>query len=779
MRRLAVAVLVLALLVAALAAVATWQFSTLVTPQIARYLGRHGVESLETSAVRWRFNRLRLARVEASGAVDGHAFTLRLTNLDLGYQWWRLFNGSIDSVAIGRVDFHLALAPPGADSPPLDLDLAALLPAAWLGSLPVARLAVDTLAGQVVLPGGRPVALAGRGWRLAGDGLAASVQLRDGALADAVLLLDLQSQGRDPLTAGFGLSSGDRLVASGALTVAGAGEWLALSLQGTLAHAGLVAALADLRAAADPPLAIPAGWPDPLPPLAGESRLALDLRLPARLAGAPADWLARGALTGSVHQHLALAAWPDPGFDALEARLEYRLTAAAEGAEVVFSSPVHIEGRHRGLTLPAPLEGWRDGFPLSLDLGADGPLRVTEAGLTLAGASLAGTLGPDGEAVGIEATVGPLALGEQGARGEGELTLALRREGRPWLAPELAVEAVAEAGGWRFEGTFREPALTLTGSWRGEVEAAGDYRLDARGRAASLLPGLALAASLAPLPAAVELAAGQGEFRYRLDGTPGAAPAQRLRFTLAGMTGLLGGVAVEGASLAGGLAHRHRWQSPEDWRLQVPSLRAGVAVEGLDARLALLPSESLAAGRWAVRGLEAALFGGTLALAAPFEVDLPDPETAFTLVLSNWQLGQVAALYADHGLAGAGVLNGTLPVTLTGEGVAIAGGELASAPPGGTIAYGAGAEVGSGNAQLDMALRLLRNFHYDSLAARADFTTGGDLVLGLRLAGRNPDEFDGRAVNFNINVEENLFDLFKALRLTDEVINRLEKRLQR
>src|SRR5690606_40343442 len=104
---------------------------------------------------------------------------------------------------------------------------------------------------------------------------------------------------------------------------------------------------------------------------------------------------------------------------------------------------------------------------------------------------LAGSLGPDGEAVGIEATVGPLALGEQGARGEGELTLALRREGRPWLAPELALEAVAEAGGWRFEGTFREPALTLTGSWRGEVEAAGDYRLDARGRAASLLPGLA------------------------------------------------------------------------------------------------------------------------------------------------------------------------------------------------------------------------------------------------------------------------------------------------
>src|SRR5690606_41359531 len=110
------------------------------------------------------------------------------------------------------------------------------------------------------------------------------------------------------------------------------------------------------------------------------------------------------------------------------------------------------------------------------------------------------------------------------------------------------------------------------------------------------------------------------------------AAAQRVRLRRAGKTGVRGGVAGAGAGRAGGPAPRHRWQSPEDWRRQVPSLRAGVAVEGLDARLALLPSESLAAGRWAVRGLEAALFGGTLALAAPFEVDLPDPETAFTQI---------------------------------------------------------------------------------------------------------------------------------------------------
>ena len=788
-RRLAIAVLVLGLLPAALVGVATWQFSNLVTPQIARYLGRHGVESLETSAVQWRFNRLRLERVEAAGTRDGHVFTLRLERVDVGYQWWRLFGGSIDSIAVERAEIDFGLAPAAPQGPPPSLDLSSLLPVAWLGRLPVASLAVGEVEGRVVLPGQRVLRLAGQDWRLGGDALRARVQVRDSALADLVLLLDLASRGAGPMTVGLGLSSGDRLVASGALAVASESDagMLGLSFRGELAHGGLVKVLDDLRASgASPVAAIPPAWPVSLPALEGETRLVLELRLPARLTGSPTDWLWGGTLEGTVSQRIALASWPDSGLDRAEARLAYRVAASSEGAEITVDGPIQLLGRHAGLggDFPVPLDEWRHGVPFDLRVTLDGPLLLDARGLALAGATLAGTLGPESQALGLDGTLGAVSVGEQVASATAALTARLSREGRPWLAPRVALAVRLAEGAWLLEGTMGERALTLDGTWRARLGEAGDYRLEVEGRAGSLAPGLALAESLAPLPVAVDLAGGAGKLRYRLEGAPpsvaGRRPpsTQRIDFALSGLTGLVADVALENAGLEGGLVHRRQWQSAGDIRLRIPSAHAGVAIEDIEARLALQPSESLAATRWSVRRLDATLFGGAVRLAEPFAVNFPDPETAFTLVLSNWQLAHIAELYAEHGLAGAGLLSGMLPVRLSAAGVAIEGGELASQQPGGTIAYG-GDDVGSGNQQLDMALRLLRNFHYDTLSARADFAPSGDLVLGLRLAGRNPDEFDGRAVNFNINVEENLFDLFKALRLTDEVINRLEKRLRR
>src|SRR5690606_2337747 len=106
MKKIAIGFLILALLVATLVGIATWQFSSLVTPQIERYLRRHGVETLRTSEVEWRFNRLRMNAVEASTNVDGNQLVVQLHNVDIGYQWWQLFDGNIDSIAIERADIR-------------------------------------------------------------------------------------------------------------------------------------------------------------------------------------------------------------------------------------------------------------------------------------------------------------------------------------------------------------------------------------------------------------------------------------------------------------------------------------------------------------------------------------------------------------------------------------------------------------------------------------------------------------------------------------------------
>ena len=92
--------------------------------------------------------------------------------------------------------------------------------------------------------------------------------------------------------------------------------------------------------------------------------------------------------------------------------------------------------------------------------------------------------------------------------------------------------------------------------------------------------------------------------------------------------------------------------------------------------------------------------------------------------------------------------------------------------------YRSEAPVAVAHEQLAMTLRLLENFHYDKLNVGLEFDPEGRLLLATQLSGRNPDEFNGRQVNFNINLEENLFDLFKVLRLTDQLTRELEKRVQ-
>ena len=77
-----------------------------------------------------------------------------------------------------------------------------------------------------------------------------------------------------------------------------------------------------------------------------------------------------------------------------------------------------------------------------------------------------------------------------------------------------------------------------------------------------------------------------------------------------------------------------------------------------------------------------------------------------------------------------------------------------------------------------MALDLLEDFQYQALSSEVRLDREGQLWLGLALAGSNPSLFDGRSVNFNINLEQNLDPLLQSLRLSDKLVERLEERLK-
>ncbi len=797
MRKLALVLAILALLLAALVGLLTWQFSGLVTPRLESYLAAHGVDALATSEVQWRFNRLRIQDLRASGAVDDIPFDLQLERVDVGYQWWRLFNGTIDRVTVGHAKLNLDLSVDRDERAPAELAIAPLLPQAWLASLPVSTLLVRDLSATLRLPDQRLLGITGSHWRLAGDDLDAALTLRelegaDGSpAADSLLaMVEVASRRDSPLALSVAISSAGRLVANLALSLSPStpqvhtsDESLQLTLRGEADHANLVAALETL-AAAGHSLAMPMAE---LPPVSGQSRLRLALSLPARVSGELIDWLLDAGIAGSARHRLA---WPDPNLGEVRAQLRYRLAGTPRALELHVDRPLVVEGEVPGLgdALPESFVDWRQGAPFHLEVLPGEPVLLRGADLSLASATARLNLGPEGQHLAVEAEATDLTVSDGAIAARLDAEAILHRHAQPLLAPRLRGTVSQREGAWTLAGEVDEARIGMRGQWWASLAADGGYQLSLDGRAGDLPRLLETAGAILPLDLPLALTEGTGQLRYRLDrnmdgvsGEPLTA-TQRLGFNVAGMAGLLRGFALEQVSIEGELVEAGHWQSAGDIHLRVGHLNAGVRVDGIDARVRLMPSPSLEQTIWTVASFEARLFGGDARLEAPFAVRVPITATAFNLVLSDWQLSEIFALYADHGLSGSGVLSGRLPVLLGPEGLTIQGGELASQQPGGTIVYDGGAAgnaVASGNQQLDIALRLLRNFQYDTLAARASFVPSGDLMLGLNLAGRNPDEFGGQAVNFNINVEENLFNLLRALQLTDDVIRRLEDRLRR
>jgi len=395
-------------------------------------------------------------------------------------------------------------------------------------------------------------------------------------------------------------------------------------------------------------------------------------------------------------------------------------------------------------------------------------------------------LGPDNQHVSVNAGLENIVAEQQNLGFDAAISASVSLDQQVLAAPAISAQFQYDGQGWQGLGEVAEESLAFSGQWQAELEDPGAYAVSLKAKIASLPALLAQAGDYTQLPLA--LAEGVGSvINYQLQGSlaesaSGQATNQSLQFELDKLTGLLEGVALQDASLKGTLEYSGSWQSRGRILFKVPALEVGISISEVEMAVQLLPSQSLAQTRWRVQALDAKLFSGAVSLGEPFALNFPLTETRFEMRLSNWQLGAILGLYAEHGLSGEGVLSGVLPVRIGPQGVAVEGGLLASQPPGGRIVYDTGESgkaIAERHQQLDLAVTLLENFEFNTLSIKADFAPTGVLLLGVQLAGSNPDAFSGRPVNFNINVEENLFDLFKALTLTDDVINKLEKRLNR
>ncbi|MCH2099973.1 MAG: YdbH domain-containing protein [Pseudomonadales bacterium] len=211
-----------------------------------------------------------------------------------------------------------------------------------------------------------------------------------------------------------------------------------------------------------------------------------------------------------------------------------------------------------------------------------------------------------------------------------------------------------------------------------------------------------------------------------------------------------------------------------DVQVDLARIEAGVSVTNTTCALALQAEIA------SLDGCGAELLGGRISMPSA-RIDLSDGPTGYLPVaLKGLDLGAILMLMQDEALDGSGTVDGALPLRFTHGVPTIEDGYVGARPPGGRLRYAADAGLTASLNQpgLDLAIAALGDFRYERLGSYVDYGADGTLGLRMRLEGASPDVENGRPINFNLSVTQNLPLLLQSLRLSQNIGDAVERRLQ-
>ncbi|GAB3033821.1 intermembrane phospholipid transport YdbH family protein [Bowmanella dokdonensis] len=258
-----------------------------------------------------------------------------------------------------------------------------------------------------------------------------------------------------------------------------------------------------------------------------------------------------------------------------------------------------------------------------------------------------------------------------------------------------------------------------------------------------------------------------------------------------------------------------RWQAELDYQFSDASLSGKARIERLDLSyqnyqfedLSLAPDFTFSSGRLQLRptrvtlnkadiglpltdihaqlqsreetleltDIEGKVLGGTFSLP---QLTLNDQPQQMELTMTGLQADKLASLQQQSGIQLQGELNAVLPIHLDKQGMAIKQGRLTNAGPGKLRITDSQAFDSLLASQPNLApmLSVLKNLNINSLDSRVSLQPDGWLSLDMAIKGRNPDK--QQDVNFNYTHEENIFTLLRALRLGEEVQQKVEQSIK-
>ncbi|MBL1385843.1 MAG: YdbH domain-containing protein [Colwellia sp.] len=195
-------------------------------------------------------------------------------------------------------------------------------------------------------------------------------------------------------------------------------------------------------------------------------------------------------------------------------------------------------------------------------------------------------------------------------------------------------------------------------------------------------------------------------------------------------------------------------------------LRAGAVVNNINGKIKVVNNSAQAFD------ISGNVFDGV------FELDkytlLKSQQTA-NVTFKDIDASKLITLDDKSGITLTGRLKGWLPLHFSDSGVEVTNGNLLNQGEGKLIISNNTAfdSVMQQQQELQPVLSLLKNLDIQKLNGTVALNSDGWLNLGVNLQGFN--EPQQQQVNFNYNHEENVFTLLRALRLSDEITQKVEQ----
>ncbi len=219
-------------------------------------------------------------------------------------------------------------------------------------------------------------------------------------------------------------------------------------------------------------------------------------------------------------------------------------------------------------------------------------------------------------------------------------------------------------------------------------------------------------------------------------------------------------------------------------RLDIPKLTVGELDPGVPIQqLTLLESsysgflDRLLEGTATWQSIRGQLLGGEFTLHAN-RIRL-GTDNRLQLQLSGIQLQEALAQYPAEGLNGQAIIDGTLPLLVSAQGVFVEQGQLQARQPG-TLQFQSEQirAMGRSNPGMQLVAEALEDFHFNVLSSKLDYEPSGKLLFNIRLEGKNPAVENGRPIHLNLNLEEDLPALLASIQLGNHVSETIQERIR-